>query len=86
MNNSKKLIEEGGLTNIISEGGKPMTARKRKVSGAVIFVFGVLIFLFGSLNHRALGGGIFLTGLGIVIYRLGKSEEEEELRARSQDL
>jgi hypothetical protein len=48
----------------ISDGGKPITATKRMISGIIVIAFGALIGVFGKL-----GAGIFVVLVGVLILK-----------------
>jgi hypothetical protein len=67
----------GGFVNVITEGTKPVTPLKRKVSGFAIIAFGVLIAIFGQW-----GAGIFCAVVGIVVLKpsvLGHVDERKAI-------
>jgi hypothetical protein len=54
----------GGFANVVTEGAKPITPMKRKVSGIAVIAFGAFVALFGKL-----GAGIFIAVVGIVLLK-----------------
>jgi hypothetical protein len=65
----------GGFATVITEGAKPVTSLKRKISGFAMIAFGVLIALPGQ--HQW-GAGIFCAALGILVLKPSLLDREDE--------